>query len=107
MNEDKLRYTVNYGVARGFKAILLKDVESSKCGVVSFDENLNPKTQEHQLQFFRENVGKVETCHWHSQIIAHSTVNDILEHFCKCLELLYSAILRQAQWIVHQQTGKF
>ena len=44
-SEDKLWYTVNYGLAPHFKGILQKDVESSECFVVSFDETFNPKTR--------------------------------------------------------------
>ena len=40
------------------------------------------------IRFLKENLGKVETCYWHSQFINHSTANDILEHFYKSLETL-------------------
>ena len=99
MSEDKLRYTVNYGLALHFKSILQKDVESSECFVVSLVENLILKSQEGQLDlvipFFKENLGKVETRYWHSQFIGHSAANDVLEHFCKSLETLNNAKLRQ------------
>ena len=64
-----------------------------------FDESLNSQTQEYQLdlviQFFQENLRKVETRYWHSQFIGHSTANDILKHFCKSLGTLGNAKLRQ------------
>ena len=83
MSEDKLRYTGNYGLAPYFKGILQKDIESSECFVVSFDDSSNSKNQDCQLdlviRFFKGNLGKVETRYWHSQFIGHSTVNHILE----------------------------
>ena len=45
LSEDKLWYTVNYGLAPHFKGILQKDVGSSECFVVSFDETFNSKTR--------------------------------------------------------------
>ena len=39
MSEDKLRYTVNYGLALHFKSTLQKDVGSLECFVVSLVEN--------------------------------------------------------------------
>ena len=44
LSEEKLRYTFNYGSLPHFKGILQKDVESSECFVVLFDESLNSKT---------------------------------------------------------------
>ena len=89
----------SYGLALQFKSILQKDVESSECFVASFVDNLILKSQEGQLDlvipFLKENLGEVETCYWHSQFIGHSTGNDVLEHFCKSLQTLNNAKLRQ------------
>lgn len=62
------------------------------------------------IRFLKENLGKVETCYWHSQFINHSTANDILEHFCKSLEILENAKLRQVsidglKWFLKSRLG--
>ena len=64
MSEDKLKYTVNYGLAPHFKGIFQEFVKSSECFVVSFVKSLNLKTQECQLdlviQFLKKSLGKLK-----------------------------------------------
>ena len=49
MSEDKVRYIINYGIAPYFNELLEKEIEKSFCHVISFDESMNSKTQECQL----------------------------------------------------------
>ena len=83
MSEDKLRYTIKYGLAHILK-VFCKTVFRMCCSSIWQECTLeNSRVQAELIRFLKENLGKVETCYWHSQFINHSTANDILEHFYK------------------------
>ena len=45
LGPDKMRYSINFGVAPFFKSLLYEDIKKSCCFVACFDESLNPVTQ--------------------------------------------------------------
>ena len=85
ISEDKIRYIVNYGIAPYFKGLLIDEIKKSLCHSISFDESMNSKTQECQLdlviRFWDEVNNQVKNRYWDSDFIGHSTAADILKHF--------------------------
>ena len=44
LGADKMRYSINFGLAPFFKSLLYEDIKKSCCFVACFDESLNPVT---------------------------------------------------------------
>ena len=65
LGADKMRYSINFGLASFFKSLLYEDIKNSCCFVAFFDESLNPVTQSCEMdiviRFFNESKNLVES----------------------------------------------
>ena len=68
-----------------FNGLLIDEIKKSCCHSISFDESMNSKTQECQLdlviRFWDEVNNQVKNRYWDSDFIGHSTAAEILKHF--------------------------
>ena len=69
ISEDKIRYMVNYGIAPYFKSLLIDEIKKSLSHSISFDESMNSKTQECQLD---STVIRFWNCHLKLTIVSNS-----------------------------------
>ena len=87
-----------------FKGLLIDEIKKSLCHSISFDEIMNSKTQECQLdlviRFWDEVDNQVKNRYWDSYFIGHSTAADILKHFKGGAEKLDDS--KMDGWTSHQ-----
>ena len=79
---DKIWCVVNYCVAPYLKEMLVKKVKDTLCYVMPFDESLNVKTQECQMDLlvrFSASLKKQIKSHCDFNFIGHSTDLDICD----------------------------
>ena len=88
--ERKTAYVATFGIAPYLQGRLKDHVVDSDYYVLLFDESMNKKTQEKQLDFhvrYRENK-HVESHHFTSDFLGHATADDLLKSFEKCVACL-------------------
>ena len=85
LGADKLKYSVNYGLAPYFKSILETNVKNSDCYVILFDESLNDITQNCEMdliiRYFDSVENRVNVRYWDSSFFGHGTHQDLLIQF--------------------------
>ena len=83
--EKKCAYVVCFGLAPHFKSELLKNLNRSDTFVILFDESLNFKTQNKQMDFFVRFFDKTKrlivTRYYDSAFIGHGRAVDMVKHF--------------------------
>ena len=87
---NKLKYSINHGLAPYFKNILTGDLGSAEFLSVCFDESLNKTTQSCEvglvLRYLDKIENKVQVRYWNSIFIAHSAASDLFSKFNKGLK---------------------
>lgn len=82
--EKKCSYILCFGLAPYFRDVLLNKI-SGVDFVLLFDESLNHKTQNKQMdiyiRYFDETLNQVTTRYFDTAFIGHSTADDLLNHF--------------------------
>ena len=77
LGADKMRYSINFGLASFFKSLLYEDIKKLRCFVAGFDESLNPVIQTCKMdiviRFFTESKDLVESRYWNSKFLGHDT----------------------------------
>jgi hypothetical protein len=88
LQPTKLGYIVKFGLGPYVKNLLTEEISGSKWVSVSYDESLNKKTQECQmdvgLRYWYND--RVQNRYWHSEFLGHSCAGDLLREFNKGLE---------------------
>ena len=81
LGADKMRYSIDFGLAPFFKSLLYEDIKKLCCFVACFDESLNPVTQTCEMDivicFFNESKNLVESQYWNSKYLGHGTAADL------------------------------
>ena len=81
LGPDKLKYLTNWGIAPHFKDLLETKLLKSDYIVVSFDESLNERTQNCQMdivvRFWNPDENRVEVRYWDSQFLGYAVHMDI------------------------------
>ena len=81
LGADKMRYSINFGLAPFFKSLLYEEIKKSCYFVACFDESLNPVTQTCEMDivicFFNESKNLVESQYWNSKYLGHGTAADL------------------------------
>ena len=81
---------MNFGIAPYFKDLLLEELKSSKCIVVSYDESVNTILEEEQMDIFdsfNETTELVETRYFDSTFFKRLNSTNLLQ---KLIEFLSS-----------------
>ena len=90
LSKDSIKCYVNYGIYPYFKELLKTEVNDSPFIVACFDESLNQKTQNCELdlhiRYWDVNNKRSQTRFWTSAFMGHSTHKDILENFESCVQ---------------------
>ena len=85
LGPTKLKYIANFGIAPYFKSALLERIKESFCYVISYDENLNKKTESSEMDllvcYFDETEERVKTRYLDSQFLGHGTSIDLKRNF--------------------------
>ncbi|KAG1651529.1 Structural maintenance of chromosomes flexible hinge domain-containing protein 1 [Nymphon striatum] len=82
--ERKMAYVCVYGLAEFFKKLLNESIKGQF--VVLFDESLNKKMQEKQMDVharYIDEANEVKTRYFGSTFLGHGTANDLMDHFTK------------------------
>ena len=113
LGADKMRYSIDFGLAPFFKSLLYEDIKKLCCFVACFDESLNPVTQTCEMDivisFFNESkkscgVTILELKVFRSWYCSRFGERESLKSVCrswinqKCVKY---------QWIVHLSIGNF
>ena len=95
MSESKYRYLTTFGLGSHFSKLLLEKVKASPAHCILFDESLNNELQNKQLdvhvQFWSENMLRVESRYFNALFIGHGRANDILDHYSEATKNLDAA----------------
>jgi hypothetical protein len=93
IGQDKVSYSIKFGLAPYFHAQLMDVVLKSAAYVICFDESLNKVTQEGQMdcyvRFFNNDKKQVMTRYITSSFLGHATANNMKAAFtenCKRLD---------------------
>ncbi|XP_045207486.1 uncharacterized protein LOC123559592 [Mercenaria mercenaria] len=85
--ERKAAYLTVFGLGEHFMSLLKNRVNGPY--VIIFDESLNKKMQEKQMdlfvRFWDDELKKIETRYYSSQFLGHATSDDMVEHFTKAM----------------------
>jgi hypothetical protein len=79
--ETKSSYLINHGAAPYFKSLLSQKIKSEPCEfVLLFDESMNSKTQNKQMDFHVRiwEGQEVRTRYYHSEFMGHATAEDMV-----------------------------
>ena len=110
LGADKMRYSINFGLAPFSKSLLYEDIKKSCCFVACFDESLNPVTHlwnGYCDTFFNESKNLVESRYWNSKFLGHGTAAVLEREFEKCMEELDQSKMCQNQLMVHLSIANF
>ena len=87
----KCAYYMNFGIAPYFKDLLLQELKSSKCIVVSYDESVNTILEEKQMDIldsFNETTELVETRYFDSTFFKRLNSTNLLQKLIESLSSL-------------------
>ena len=111
LGADKMRYSINFGLAPFFKSLLYEDIKKSCCFVACFDESLNLVTQTCEMdiviRFFNEWKNLVESRYRNSKFLGHVTAADLVREFENVWRRWINQKFVKYQWIVHLPVGNF
>ena len=82
---------MNFGIAPYFKDLLLEELKSSKCIVVSYDESVNTILEEEQMDIFdsfNETTELVETRYFDSTFFKRLNSTNLLQKLIESLSSL-------------------
>ena len=82
---DKIQYVINFGIAPICETMLVESIKLSEYYVVCFDESLNNKTQNSEMdvliRFFYAKDNEVKIRYLDSQYLSHSTHSDLIRGY--------------------------
>ena len=82
---DKMRNSINFGLAPFSKSLLYEDMKKSCYFVACFDESLNLVIQTSEMdiliRFFNKSKNLVESRFWNSKFLGHGTAADVEREF--------------------------
>jgi len=108
--EMKSVYLINHGIAPHFKSLLAERLKSESCKfVLMFDESMNSKTQNKQMDFhvrFWEGQ-EVQTRYYHSEFMGHATAADMDNVFKMATSDLQLSNFYSCLWMGQTSTGNF
>lgn len=81
----KCAYLVCFGLSTYFHDLLVEKVRSAECYTISFDECMNPVSQNEQMDFivryWDNDSGQVSVRYFESQFLGHARASDLLNNF--------------------------
>ena len=114
LSKTKCAYYVVFGLAPYFKELLVKDIKLSPFYLLSFDESLNNKLQEEQMdisiRFWDDIAGEAVTRYFNSRFFKRPNADNILEELLKATTNLPTKSLSMlsmdgpnTNWSVHKK----
>ena len=102
---------IAFGLAPYFKKLLVKDIKLSPFYSLSFDESLNNKLQEEQMdisiRFWNDIAGEVVTRYFDSRFFKRPNADNILEEILKATTNLPTKSLSMLLWMDQMQIGQY